>query len=495
MVSKRQIKRILLIFPPTTFNRESVKVCCSPLGIAYLASVLKDEFDVKLLDASIENYQNEVAVDRYLIRFGLSYEEIKRRISEFHPEVVGVSCLYSNQLPAVRQICKLTKEVNKDIITLIGGTHPTFLPEKCMEDRNIDFIILSEGEHTIRDLITRINNSKSFYDLDGLVFRDNGKIQINPKTKFIKDINNIPYPARELLPMQKYFDFDIPMGVISERRPQTTIMTSRGCLARCTFCSSGRFWGNRYRARSPENVLKEIEYLIKEYGIREIKFIDDNLTLDRERAKRIFSGIIERKMNLRWNTPNGIALWTLDDELLKLMKVSGCYEITLAFESGDQDVLNHIVKKPVDLKKVKLIVKKVKEYGIGTYGFFIIGFPGETKEQIKRTFKFADSLRLDRISAFIANPLPGSEMLDICKERGYIDDDYSFEEADYFKARFETPQFKYIELEKMRRRWFFRYNFGLFIRHPIKFIIKYRKFIINKPRAAFEVLSKIHKSI
>ncbi|UCD85561.1 MAG: cobalamin-dependent protein, partial [Deltaproteobacteria bacterium] len=319
MIIKKKIKKILLIFPPSTEITGGLRTCAPPLGIAYLGAVLRDKYQVKLLDATAEGYENVEDLGTGLVKYGLSYHEIKNRIFDFSPDLVGITCLYSTQYPFVRKICQFIKKDNPDIITVIGGYHPTFLVRECLEkEGSIDFIVLYEGEHTLQNLLRQIEIGRELAEVKGIAFRQGDKLHINPKTNYIKDLDELPFPARDLLPMEKYFSINMPMCITSKHRRCTSILTSRGCTARCIFCPSPNFWGHHYRARSAENVLMEMEYLINNYQIREIQFHDDNLVLDKKRATEIFQGMIDRKLKLKWNTPNGIAIWKLDEQLLKL---------------------------------------------------------------------------------------------------------------------------------------------------------------------------------
>jgi anaerobic magnesium-protoporphyrin IX monomethyl ester cyclase len=409
------IEKILLIFPPSTEATGHPHECTHPMGIAYLGAVIKKDYEVKLLDATAEGHRTIENLGNGLLRYGLSDGEIKKRITDYSPRIVGVTCLYSSQMPFVRKICQIAKGFNPNIVTIIGGTHPSFLPREVLREKSIDFIILGEGEDTLPSLIKQLGGGKDFSDLDGIAFRKNGKVHINPKKKYIEDLDRLPFPARELLPLNKYVKINLPMSVTSKSRHWAPIITSRGCSAKCIFCSSANFWGNRYRVRSSENVLNEIEMLVKEYRIKEIQFCDDNLILNKERAMDIFQGIIDRKLKIFWNTPNGIALWRLDEKLLKLMKASGCYELTLAVESGDQEVLSKIIKKPLNLDRLESLTENIRKLKIRTQSYFIVGFPGERKEQIHRTFSFARKLKLNSAAFFIANPLPGTKLYEICK--------------------------------------------------------------------------------
>ena len=229
-------------------------------------------------------------------------------------------------------------------------------------------------------------------------------------------------------------------------------------------------------------MLDEIEFLISKYGFKEIQFIDDNLTLDRVRAKEIFEGMIKRNFNIEWTTPNGIAVWTLDEEMLEIMKASGCYELTVAFESGVQEVINNIVHKPLKLDYAIKMVNQMKKLNIQVHSFFMCGLPGETIEQIKQTFAFANRLDLDSAWFFCANPTPGSKLYDICLEKGYLDPNFSFENIEYNFAHITTEDFTKEEVERIVQTETLSYTLRSFFFHPKKFIKKYFSILFFHPK-------------
>lgn len=486
----RPIERVMLIYPPVNFSPQSLKQSHLPLGLAYIAAVLRGKVGLSVLDAAALGHDHEEWADKKLMRYGLPFAEIERRIRAFKPDLVGVSCIFSSQYRNAAETARAAKRVDPEIITIIGGTHPSFLPEISMEKcPELDLIARGEGEFTMLDLVEVSRRGGEYGEIAGLVWRKNGGLVINPPREPFQNLDEIPFPARDLFPLEKYHQIGLPMGVVYKRRPFMNLITSRGCPYHCTFCSSTNFWGNCYRKRSAQNVLDEMEHLYRDLGIREFKFFDDNLTTDMKRAKAIFTGMIERNIDVAWNTPNGIHVVALDEELLELMKKSGGYELTLAVESGDQDVLKNIVKKPTRLDQVEQAAVRIRKKGIGSYGFFIIGFPGETKEQIRKTLDFSRRLDLDRISCFIFNPLPGTPLFDECVAKGYINPEDLTEDVDYFEARFDTPEWTRAELASLRRNWFWKYNLGLLLRHPVRFLSRYFIFL-SRPGLLFEILKR-----
>jgi magnesium-protoporphyrin IX monomethyl ester (oxidative) cyclase len=469
------MQKLMLVFPPVSMTPLADRMCCLPMGIAYLGAALRDRYEVRLLDAVVEGHHLERYLSPNVVQYGLDYPEIQRRIEAFQPDVLGVSTLFSSQFPTTAEILRRAKAWNPDLITVTGGTHPSFLPERSLQRAPaLDYIVLGEGDDSLPALLEAIARGQSPAGVDGLAYRENGAIRKNPKTRFISNLDTLPFPARDLLPVEKYFDINIPFLFFSRSQRNISFTSSRGCPFHCTFCSSTRHWGNSYRMRSPEHVLAEMEHLIQKFGVEELKFEDDNLTVNPGRAKAIFRGMIERGFNLKWNMPNGAMVMSLDDdELLDLMKRSGCYEVVLAFESGDQDTVDKIIQKPINLQKAERIVERVKAHGIDTHAFFIVGFPGETRQQVRNTFAYAHKLKLDKLFIFTFNPLPGTELTQRCLEQGLIGEDFQFEDNSYALLRFDTKEYTARELEAIVDREHFRSIFSTALRHPVKFIRKY----------------------
>ncbi len=474
-LANKPIEKVMLVFPPVTISRLYDKMCCMPMGIAYLGAVLRENYDVRLLDAVVEGHDLERDLeDPRVFQYGLSPEMIMDRVREYGPDVVGMSCLFSSQFPAVAEISRQVKKWGPEIVTVTGGTHPTFLPERCLEEEALDYIVMGEAEESFPKLLRAVSSGKGFNEIDGVAYRENGNTRVQEKTSWIQDLDSLPFPARDLLPVEKYFKINVPFMFFSKSPRNMSFITSRGCPCRCNFCSSTRFWGGRQRKRSPENVLAELEHLKSRYGIKEVKFEDDNLTVDWRRAKAIFQGMIDREIGLAWNMPNGVMVKTLEDtEMLRLMKESGCYEVILAFESGDQYVVDNIVNKPLDLEKSRDIVKNVKAMNIDTHAFFIIGFPGESLQQIKNTFSYARSLKLDKFYVFIFNPLPGTPLYRECLSRGLIEDEFQTEENCYLISGFSTEEWDPKMLEAMQKKEYWKAAFSTLFRDPVKFFGKY----------------------
>jgi len=476
MSLNKKVERVLLIFPPVRLYRETMKLVFSPLGVSYIASMIRNDVEVKILDAAAEGFNHEEIWDENFIRFGLSLNDIRRRIEDFQPDMVGLTCLFSSIFPVVREICREVKRIDPDILTITGGTYPTFMSEYCLEEPSLDMIALGEGENAMLELVRRLKEEKDIRDIDGLAYKDEGQVKRNPDTHYIEDLDSIPFPARDLLPMDVYNRIGVPHSFSAAKKNNAPMISSRGCPAHCIYCSSTRFWGNRYRFRSPENVLDEISELVDKWGIEEIQFEDDNFTANRERAKAICQGVIDRKLNVKFNFPNGVALWTLDEEMVDLLVEAGCYEMTLAFESGCQEVLSRIIKKPLNLEKASRITEYIKSKNLRTNAFYIFGFPGETREQMEETFEFANRMKTDMAYFFVANPLPGTELYEIAKSRGMLRGDFNFENLTFTRSAYHQGIFPQGELEKKAGREFLKYNLRSFLRSPL---VLFKKSIVD----------------
>lgn len=495
MNPKRDIKNVLLVMPPATIAKEYTKELQPPLGLAYIAACLENEYNVQIIDAACEGWNQETRESDNFITYGLPFEQIKLLISDFNPDVAGVSCLYSMQYKNAHKICAIAKELNSSTLTIMGGSHPTALPERTLEDPNVDIVVLGEGEFSAKQLLDTMRKGKSISDIDGIAFKEDGKIIVNPETKFIQDLDTIPFPARHLLPMEKYFKINLPHGVSTRYSPNTPVITSRGCPANCIFCSIHSIWGYKYRARSPENIIQELKLLKDTYHIREIQFEDDNLTFDRQRAYTLFERMIEEKLNLAWTTPNGVALWSMDKELLLKMKQSGCYRLCLAIESGDQKMLSETIRKPLNLQKAEELIYWIKKYGIETYAFFVIGFPHETPKQLQNTFEFARRLKVDNVSFYIATPYPGTELYRLCNEEGYLPKDFSLDNLGVKKATISTDYFTREEIEKMVAYHTLKHKLSLLWNNPYAFYRKVIKRFFKTPEYFISLTKKLIKEI
>jgi magnesium-protoporphyrin IX monomethyl ester (oxidative) cyclase len=454
----RDSMKILLINPPWLISKKSLLLqkyidVFQPLGLAYVAAMLETHgYTVSILDAIAENF-NQVSKlsesDTNLYYIGMSFEEIREYVKEKRPDIVGITIPFTAQSQSAFKVAGIVKKVNEDIITIAGGPHASVNPIDCLKHA-IDFIIIGEGEYSSLELVREIENQKpilnkaAYKNIKGIAFLDGGKPYITPRRPPILDLDLLPHPARHLLPMKKYFKAQKEHRYsrhISERN--VSVFTSRGCPFNCIFCSIHLTMGKKWRGRSPKNVVDEIEHLIKKYTVTYIEFEDDNITFDRNRMKQISDEIIRRGLQFKWRTPNGVRADTLDEELLKKMKAAGCEELWFAPESGVQRVIDEVINKRIKLDKIIENINICLKIGIKVNCFFVIGLPGETKEEIKKTLTLAQKLKKKGVGGIInmAIPLYGTRLYKIAREKEYLrnttDEDLLYNNTLYM----DTPEF------------------------------------------------------
>lgn len=468
-----KIKRVLLFLPPAFTFKDNMDINpLPPLGLAYIAAVLERRgVVVRIYDSLIEGWQKKEEVKSGIIRVGAAVSDIEREIIDFKPDMVGVNNLFSKQKDNAHRIYALAKKVSPDIITVAGGAHPTVMPELVMEDKNVDFAILGEGEDSIEDLLGYLEGTKPIGELSGVALRENGVTKVLPKTRFIDNLDAIPFPAWHLLNMQAYFGLESSHGR-RKHKLFSPIITSRGCPAGCTFCTAHHVWGRRYRKRSPENVIKEMKELKNRYRIKELLFEDDNVTLDIRRAEEIFDMMVREGLDFEWDTPNGVAAFALNERLIKKMKDAGCYKLNLAIESGDTDVLKNIIKKPLDLRKIKPLVDYARSINLNVGIFLILGMPGETLDQMRKSFIFAKDLKIYDPFVSIATPYPGSELYNQCIKEGYIDNGYSLDSLHIAGYSISTENWTGEDVRKVFRNGHHYLMAHFYKKHPLLLLRK-----------------------
>jgi radical SAM superfamily enzyme YgiQ (UPF0313 family) len=379
-----------------------------PLGLGYIAAVLeKNGYDVKIIDPN---------------PLKLTIDNLLMQIKKENPTIVGISCISANRFEAFELAENIKKEM-PEVMIVMGGTHVTFLAKQIL-DRipQIDIIVRGEGEITMLDLVRSTETDKNFHNVKGISFRENGEIITNPDRPYIENLDSLPFPAFHLMPLDKYFlSTDCKKEIKSLKH--CTMVASRGCLMSCVFCSTSVFWGKKFRARSPENVLDEIEYLIKNYGIEHIQFFDDSFAMNPKRAKKICQGIIDRGYNIKFIIMGRVD--TMDDELILLLKKAGCHRIDFGLETGSDEIMKNINKK-IKLPNVERTFKKCKEAGIEVRAFIMMSLPGEREDDVKMTIDFVKKIHIDYMTTAITSLNPGSELYNRAKSNGMVDDNIWF---------------------------------------------------------------------
>src|SRR3989338_108643 len=368
------------------------------LGIGYLAAVLeKKGIGVSLIDRTIS--KGEVS--------SLAHEIVAKR-----PRVAGFYCI-SETYKTVVEIVKIIKDKDPSIVTMIGGPHVYGMPEESMADSAIDYGFRGEAEDEILHFLNALGSASGFENVQGLVYRRDGWVMMNPLA-LVKDLDSIPFPARHLYPPLGMYR---PSILAYKRLPATGILTSRGCAHRCIFCHSGK--GHfKLRFHSAGYVLDEMMLLKKDFGIRELIIFDDTFLIDKERARKVCEGMIERHLDMTWSCNARIN--DLDKDLLVLLKKAGCWLVQLCIESGTQKILDGI-KKGITLEEAQKACRIAYEAGIQVKAYFILGHPGETVETLNDTISFMKRIPAHYASINFMTPFPGTQLWEDVQKYGHFD--------------------------------------------------------------------------
>jgi radical SAM superfamily enzyme YgiQ (UPF0313 family) len=381
MVQQENRLKITLIFPNYIIRDKFGDPSDPPLGIAYIAAVLRQKkFDVDIIDANAEN---------------LSLDQIYSRLIQFEPGIVAISCNYSPLHNPTLQIAEMVKS-KFNIPVIIGGNHATAMAERMLiKCPSIDYVVCGEGETIVPQLINALIVQSSLKDVLGIVFRDGNSIIRTSTALLISDLDQLPLPAYDLLPMDKYRRYNV--------------ITSRGCPFNCCYCASNVIFKRKIRYRSPKNVVDEIEHLIKHYGHKHFWFSDDTFTTNIQYTSSFLDEIIKRNIDITWSCLTRVDVVT--KYLLQKMKSAGCSYISYGIESGNQEILNKIGKN-ITIKEILSTLKMTYEVGIRQYGFFVVGFPGENWDSIMDDYKLIAESKLDGVAFNILIPLPGTKLME-----------------------------------------------------------------------------------
>ena len=415
--------KVLLINPPQQFYPGSDPPAGNlPLGLMYVAAVLdKAGYKVEILDAFMTDSSFLKVGDT--LEVGMPYLKIREEIRRRKPDIVGIASPFTCQAENAIRVGDIAKEVNPNILTVVGGPHVTAVPVEFLEEaKSIDIAVIGEGEYTMLDIVKFFEGAKKISDVQGIAYRENGKIKQNELRPFLEDLDELPYPAYHLVDMEQYLN-PRKIEYRSFKDRAVSMITSRGCPFNCNFCSVHLHMGKKFRAHSVDYVINHVEYVVNQFGVKTIFFEDDNLTFDMKRFEAICDKIIEKGIRFKWETPNGIRADYLTLSLLRKMKKSGCQSVFFGIESGDQCVLDNIIGKSLNLKKVVNVAKMCKDLGISTAAFYIIGFPGEKKENMLRTVELALRLKRDfdvGMLLHVATPSLGTRLYEECLKKGYL---------------------------------------------------------------------------
>ncbi|MBI5184449.1 MAG: B12-binding domain-containing radical SAM protein, partial [Nitrospinae bacterium] len=415
-----------------------------PINLCLIGAMIEKDYEVTIIDANIDN---------------LSQGDFQEKISSLKPDLVGITLLTMEYGEAAHIASRLVKQANPETVTVLGGIYASQASELAGKDVNVDYMVLGEGEHTFPKLLKYLEGKGDLPQM-GIGYWKEGKRVVQGKSPFIMDLDALPFPAYHLVDYSRYAHTLQRISVDSPRElPYARVFTSRGCGVGCTFCEIESISGAKFRHRSPKNVVAELVFLKATYGIRSLIFDDDNFYINKNRSKAIFKGMIDAKLDLKWNAI-AVPVFYLNDELLEVMRESGCHYVDMAIESGVERVLCDIVHKPVKLAHVVNMVRKAKSLGIDVNAHFILGFPGETWDEIRATVKFAENLGTDYTKFFIAQPLPGTRMYDMVMEHNELQTGVNMKtDLDWSSSRIVSAEFTSKDLSVLRAYEWDRLNF------------------------------------
>jgi len=436
--------RVLLALPPDIHNLEVYRIAgmnAPPLGLAWIAAVLEQHgHKVKIIDAptlkvTLKNFITEV--------------------KSWSPDLIGISMQTPMAPKGYRAILELKREV-PDVPIVVGGTHPTYMYEEALNN-GADVVVRGEGEYTALELVNTLEAKGLDYSalkkVDGIAFRDrDGEIVVTKPRPLIHDLNELPFPAHHLLPMDKYTVFNKSVRVAH-------IMASRGCPYGCTYCITSYYWGRKIRFRSAENVVHEIEHLVEKYGAKQVAFTDDELVVNRKFMYDMIKGLKERGLDVTFAC--GARVDHVDREYLKFLYDSGCTALYFGVESASQTTIDKIGKK-ISLEQVRKVFRWIKELKGFAAGSFILGFPWETVEDMRNTVKFAVRLDPSYAQFTVLTPFPGTPLFESAVKNNLIVD-WNWEHYTTIKPVIRGFHFTAEQLGRMLlyayRKFYMRFSF------------------------------------
>lgn len=424
--------KILLLRPKPDFMDMVIGI---PIGLTMIAAMAERlNHEVEILDLALEKDQG--VADRLL--------EAKLREKKF--DLVGLTAMTVEYEAAVR-LARIIRQFDPRIPVVFGGQHATIKAGEVVSQDFCDYVVKGEGEGVFSEFIRALSEGGSLDNVKGMAFKRHDEVFHTPDQEPILDLDGLPYPAYHLLDVERYFAASSARATTKHKRCMQ-VFTSRGCPWRCTYCHD--LFGKSFRARSPENVMGELKLLYDQWGIREYMVEDDIFNLDMERAKKIFDLVKEQLPDVYFQFGNGLRLERFDEELVRKMAEGGTHYICIAIESASPRI-QKMIKKNLKLDKSAQALSWMRKHKIRTLGFFMIGFPTETREEIEQTIQYASNLDLDEALFSIATPYPGTELNKQVMEMSLYDPDLVSRGGEEYQL-IKTEQFDYQTLRKLQRR-------------------------------------------
>lgn len=396
-----------------------------PLGLLYLAAYLEahSDHDIKVIDSQVER---------------LTYDQLAERVKTQAPDVVGLTTMTLTLLD-VMKTAETVKRVSPSTKVVLGGPHVHLYPDESIRLKNADFLVLGEGEEAFKDLLDSIDDKDRLSRVTGLVFEHNGQIVNTGIRPAIEDLDALPFPARHMVPYKKY------SSLLAKGDCVTTMFTSRGCPFKCTFCDRPHL-GNRFRSRSPGNVVDELEECVQ-MGIVEFLIYDDTFTVNRARVMGICDEITRRRLDIGFDIRARVD--TVDDAMLAKLKEAGCQGIHYGVEAGTEKILK-VLNKGIHISQVDEVFRMTRKHKIPVLAYFMIGSPTETRDDIETTFRVMRRLKPDYVHVTVLTPFPGTQIYKMGLESGVIKRDYWREFAANPTPEFEPPHWgEYFTREEL----------------------------------------------
>jgi len=480
--------RVLLIKPPW-YVLQNLRHEEIPLGLCYVAAILRTAnhtclvFDGDMGCGDLGEYEKILTNYEYYLealRIDHPIWAITQRvINEFEPDIVGITVM-TGTYGAAMNVAKLVKKHDPNIPVVVGGPHPSILPQETLRECCIDVVVRGEGEHTMLEVVNCFEEEGQLRKVRGISYKERSKIYYNPPRPLIRDLDSLPFPAIDLIYEKEKYD------------PKSFgfIFTSRGCPYNCIFCSSSKIWGRRVRFRSAENVVAEIKEVKRSFKTVFFRFNDDSFTVNKNRVFRICDLLMKEKLDIKWICDTRVDL--LSRNLLKKMKDAGCIQVNLGIESGNPKILK-LIKKGITLEQARHAINITKDVGVSSHAYFMMGFPGETYEQILDTINFMKKAKPTTSCLSIVTPYPGTELYDIAKKQGLLPRENwasFFHHSQKMKLtdKLTDEQFSRLvsEIQKMLDTEIVPQNIKSALLHPWQFL--YRKCVEDYPRHPKSIL-------
>jgi radical SAM superfamily enzyme YgiQ (UPF0313 family) len=461
--------KVVLLRPPAEFGRgwDVAAHAEIPLALMYLGAAMERAgHTVVLVDAFVQDEPTALEFNAEgVLHVGMSWEAMARAVAAAKPDLVGITSPFYTQMPQALKAARLVRQALPETPIVVGGASVTVRPEDYLAEPAVTAAVLGEGELVLPALAEAISQRRPPAGVRGIAYLDGGTVRATERMEYIKDLDSLPDPAYHLIDVERYMRVATTDATGRWRwrdRRVLTVLTSRGCPYKCTFCAAHVHMGRGYRVQSPGRVLAHVREVATRLGIRHLHFIDDNMAQNKDRFHAILDGLIAMKkegMPVAWETPIGMRTDKLTFDVLAKAREAGCQAIFLTVESGSQRVLDEIIDKHLRLESVVEAAEACKRLGLKARSGFIMGLPGETLEDMQMTVDFARRLKKQygiRGHNTLATPLYGTRLYEICAEKGYLRQEMtpdnvarSFEDG----GMIETEDWTISQLREMRARF------------------------------------------